>query len=196
MNTYDFPLLNPVPFDEEGKRDENELAKEKIIDEMLQDFKNKAYKLAILIKICAKESYSTLGRYLAKYWNNGEWDYDIFKELLANQSSGIMALDYLESFHQEAALDFGKLIQTLEQAECSVDILAKIYRIEAYRTTETPLVVDAPENIKREFWKTCIHCKKNNEGWVLQECKKYANLEVYLDQIHRIHCHQSAYLNA
>lgn len=187
VNTYDFPLLNPVPFDEEGKRDENELAKEKIIDEMLQDFKNKAYKLAILIKICAKESYSTLGRYLAKYWNNGEWDYDNFKELLANQSSGIMALDYLESFHQEAALDFGKLIQTLEQAECSVDILAKIYRIEAYRTTETPLVVDAPENIKREFWKTCIHCKKNNEGWVLQECKKYANLEVYLDQIHRIH---------
>ncbi|MCQ2386147.1 MAG: hypothetical protein MJ078_05695, partial [Clostridia bacterium] len=55
-------------------------AKEKLIDEMLKDFKNKAYKLAILIKICAKESYSTLGRYLAKYWNNGEWDYDIFKE--------------------------------------------------------------------------------------------------------------------
>ena len=36
---------------------------------------------------------STLGSYLAKYWNDGNWDYTTFKLLLGIQVSGQIALD-------------------------------------------------------------------------------------------------------
>ena len=37
------------------------------------------YDLSILAKIYANESYSSLGTYLAKYWNDGTWDYATFR---------------------------------------------------------------------------------------------------------------------
>ena len=52
------------------------------------------YDLSVLAKICANEPYSLLGRYLAKYWNDGKWDFAVFKCLLRIQASGQIALDY------------------------------------------------------------------------------------------------------
>ena len=64
-----------------------------------------------------------------------------------------------------------------------VTLLAKIYRVEASRTKEIPLVTNAPDTIKKEFWKTSIDCESCNIQWVLIECKKYATVDV-LSLIH------------
>ena len=65
--------------------------------------------------------------------------------------------------------------------------MAEVYKIEAHRTKEIPLVTFAPEPIKKEFWKTCFYCDEHNKFWALAECKKYATLAVYRDQVHLIH---------
>ena len=62
-----------------------------------------------------------------------------------------------------------------------------MYRKQAHKTKSIPMVDNATEQIKKEFWKSCILCDECNEAWALAESKQYANLDVYLDQIHQIH---------
>ena len=42
-NSYDYPLLHPVPYDREGKRNENEKAKETLIKEKISVFQDMNY---------------------------------------------------------------------------------------------------------------------------------------------------------
>lgn len=187
LNDYEYPLLNPVPYDQDGKRNENEEAKKLLICQKITEFKERGYDLKVLSEICAKQTYSTLGRYLARYWDAGKWDYSVFKCLLFTQEEGLIALDYLESFNFAESRQYQEIINDLSTMGCSTGVLAKVYRIEAFRAKNVPLVENASEEIKRAFWKNCIHCESCNEFWVLTECKKYASLTVYLDQIHRMH---------
>ena len=186
-NSYDYPLLHPIPYDREGKFDENEKAKEKLIKEKILEFQVKNYDLSVLSEICANEFYSPLGSYLAKYWNDGKWNFEVFKCLLQSQSSGQIAFDYLYGFKDEKCIDYSFLIEDLTISGFSVEILASVYRIEASVTKNIPLVTKAPESIKKEFWRNSIKCDECNDSWVLTESKKYSTLDVYLEQIHQIH---------
>lgn len=179
----DCPLRNPSPYDKE----ENEKVTEWLIKDKISEFHSKNYNLAKLVKICAKEPHSTLGIYLAKFWNSGDWDYKVFKCLLKIQKSGDFALDYLRNISESKYIDYGEIIEELTNYSYSTEILAKIYRSEAERATDIPLVEKASEIIKKEFWRTSVYCKECNNSWVISESKKYANLNVFLDQLHQIH---------
>lgn len=186
-NRYECPLLNPIPYSKERKRDENEKAKEKLIREKLTEFQELGYDLKILASVCTKESYSSLGIYLAKYWGKGKWNDSTFNCLLLAQKSGEIALDYLRGFNNKECLFYNEIIQDLMNKKYPIGIIADVYRIEAFRTKDIPLVSNATEQIKKEFWRSSIYCEEQNELWALGECKKYATLNVYLDQIYRIH---------
>ena len=190
-NSHDYPLLHPVPYQQEGGREDNGAAKEELIRTKLIEFQSCGYDLIVLAKVCSKESYSALGIYLAKYWNDGKWDFAIFKDLLSAQESGAMAMDYLGSIGGREFLSYSTIIEDLTNAGCSVEILAKVYRIEAFRSQKVPLVTFASEPVKKEFWKDGFYCDECDKSWVLAECKKYAALDVYLDQIHRVHYRKS-----
>lgn len=187
VNNYDYPLLHPVPYNQNGKSDDNESATQKLIQDKLAEFQSCDYDLTVLAKVCTQESYSTLGNYLAKYWNDGKWDFATFKKLLVAQESGAIAIDYLRSLGNGEFLPCETIIEDLSNHGYSAEILADVYRIEAHRTKEIPLVTFAPEQIKKEFWKKRFYCDEYNKSWALIECKKYATLDVYLDQVHLIH---------
>ena len=187
INSFDFPLLHPVPYDRENNQDENKEAKESLIKEKITEFQNMNFDLSRLVKNCANESDSTLGSYLAKYWNEGKWDYETFKFLLEIQESGQIALDYLKGHIDEKCIEYSSIVENLMVSGYSKEIVAKVYRIEALKTKKTPQVTDAPEFIKKEFWKYCVNCDKANDSWVISECKKYATLNVFLDQLSLIH---------
>lgn len=184
INNPDYPLLHPAPYHQEGEQERNEVAKEELIQEKLAEFQRSGFDLVVLAKACAIESYSSLGVYLAKYWNNGKWNYNTFRSLLSVQESGAIALDYLRRFGGSEQLPYDSIISDLSNDACSVAILAKVYRIEALRTQKVPLITNASEEIKKEFWKDDISCDECNLAWALRECKKYATLDVYLDQLH------------
>ena len=190
-NNHDYPLLHPVPYKQEGGRNDNELAKQELIRDKLTEFQSCGYDLTILAKVCAQESYSPLGNYLAKYWNYGKWDFATFKDLLSVQESGAIAIDYLGSLGGREFLPYNTIIEDLSNSSCSAEVLTGVYRIEAHSTKEIPLVTFASEPIKKEFWKNCVYCNECNKSWVLSECKKFATLDVYLDQIQGIHYRNS-----
>lgn len=183
----DCPLRNPSPYDKEG----NEKITEGLIKNKISEFHSKNYDLAKLVRICAKEPHSTLGIYLAKFWNSGEWDYKVFKCLLEIQKSGDLALDYLRNISGSKYIDYGEIIEELTNYSYSTEILARVYRSEAERATDIPLVEQASEKIKQEFWRTSVYCKECNDSWVISKSKEYANLNVYLDQLHQIHLRRS-----
>ena len=41
------------------------------------------------------------------------------------------------------------------------------------------------KKVKKEFWKASICCDERNNSWAIKECKKYATINVYLDQLHQ-----------
>lgn len=186
-NGWDHPLLHPVPHDEEGQRNDNEIATHALIRKSLAEFQKCGYRLVVLAKICGQETYSTLGNYLAKYWNDGKWEFETFKKLISVQESGAIAMDYLGSFASSELLPYRLIIEELLKDGVSIEILSNIYRIEAVRTQDMPLVTYASEQVKTAFWRNSIICEEQNISWVLMECKKYASLDVYLDQVYRIH---------
>ncbi len=190
INNHGFPLLHPVPYHQGGENERNESAKEELIKKSLADFQNHRYDLTALAMSCAQESHTTLGKYLAKYWNEGKWDYEVFKRLLSVQDSGEIALDYLTCSGNREQLPYNTIISELSENGCSTEVLANVYRIEACKTEQIPLVADASETVKKEFWKNCIFCRELNQAWVLKESKKYSSLDVYLEQMHMIHYHK------
>lgn len=186
-NSYDFPLLHPVTYDTEGNIDGNLTAKENLIKEKILEFQDRSYDLDLLATICAKDQDSTLGRYLSRYWNSGNWDYSVFKCLLSTQKTGQLALEYLDEFNGEKCIDYNLIIEDLVSRGYSLEIVSSVYRIEASKSKSTPMITDAPELIKNEFWKKTIRCDLCNDSWVLKESKKYAALDVYLAQLYQIH---------
>lgn len=181
-----YPLLEPVPYDQENKKEKNDIASKRLIQDKLTEFKEKGYKLSLLAQSCALEKYSNLGCNLSKYWNHGNWDFSVFKDLLDAQKSGYMAMDYLNHLKQ-TDIPYRKVIKHLLNEKYPIEIIAGVYRVEATHTSNTPLVSEESEEIKKEFWKTGLPCNNFNKTWVLIECKKYAPLEVYLHQIFSIH---------
>ena len=184
---YNLPLLKPSPYRSEGEFDKNKEAGEKLIKEKIAEFQEADYDLMILATMCAQESFSQLGKHLAKYWNNGSWDYTTFNCLLMAQKTGEFALSYLENISNKESLDYNDIIKDLDNRGHSIEVIAKVYRIEASKTKVIPIVSNASEQIKKAFWKSSICCNEHNESWAIVECKKYATLGVYLDQIYRFH---------
>lgn len=186
QSKYEISLLHPIPNDMENSTIENETAKESLIKEKILEFKERGYDLSILAKNYTNELYSSLGVYLAKYWNDGKWDYSIFKCLLSEQTSGQMALEYLEFFSIDK-INYSLILEDLAICGYSIEILAKIYWIEANKTKDIPLVDSASEQIKKVFWKNTIYCNECNKAWVLSESKQYATLELYINQVHQLY---------
>lgn len=184
------PLPHPVPYETEGEKESNDHATEKLIQEKLIEFQNKDYRLEILAELSGKEQYNSLGRYLAKYWKDGKWDFETFEILLKAQPSGTMAVDYMSSVIGERVSLYPDIILRVKELGYSDEILSKIYRSEAFWTEKVPLISDAPNRIKELFWESPVSCKKGNARWAVNESKKYSSLDVFLWQMYCFH-HES-----
>lgn len=182
-NGFDYPILYPVPFDKKSWYAENKVLRENLIKEKINEFQEMDCDLTKLAKICSSYDSSRLGMYLAKYWNDGQWDYEVFKKLLKSQKSGQFALDYLDSINNKKLIKFALIIDDLLEDGYSEDIMAIVYRIEAMITKKIPLVNSAKDSIKNIFWRKYIICNACNDLWVISESRKYATLDIYISQI-------------
>ncbi len=183
----EYPLLHPVPYETEGEKKSNSRATEKLIQEKLIEFQSKGYRLEILAELCGKEQYNFLGRYLAKYWKEGKWDFETFEILLKAQPSSNMAIDYMSSVVGEEVSLYPGIISKIKQLGYSDEIIAGIYRSEAFSTKNIPLISGAPDRIKVLFWELPVSCKEVNARWIVNESKKYSSLDVFLKHMYRLH---------
>ena len=183
----EYPLLHPVPFETEGERESNEQKTEELIQEKLTEFQSKNYRLEVLAELCGREERSSLGRYLAIFWKEGQWDFETFEILLKAQPSGAMAIAYLSDVIGKEVSLYPDIISKGKELGYSNEILSEIYRSEALWTEEIPLVSDESDSVKELFWATPVSCRESNSRWAVQESRKYASLGVFLWQMYCAH---------
>lgn len=193
---FNFPLLHPVPYDQEGKRNENEKKSERLRQEKMEEFQLGNYNLELLVQICSKHDRNSLGRALAIYWSKSEFDFSIYKMLIENQKSGEMALDYLQSVNVFDKTVFTTCLDEAKKQECGNNLIMRLYRIEAERTLELPLISEAEENIKQLFWRDFRVYINGYEDWALLECKKYGTLQSYLELLYEVNSRNSLKVEA
>lgn len=177
-------LVDPVPYDEEDKNDKNEEKIDHLLCGSIQEFKDSGLNLQVLAEVCGKNSNSNLGRDLAKYWKKAVLDVEIFRILYNAQESKQMALDYIRGITMQGTEVFPYIIEIDNDLNYDEKFLCGLYEIEAMYNTTGKLAVDkAPDNIKKEFWKTSRYYSKCNIRWALSECKKYGNVGAYLETL-------------
>ncbi|MCM1045566.1 MAG: hypothetical protein NC417_08650 [Candidatus Gastranaerophilales bacterium] len=183
----EYPLLHPVPYETEGEKKGNECATEKLVREKLLEFQNKNYRLEVLAELSGKEPYNSLGSYLAKYWKDGKWDFETFEILLKAQPSGSMAVDYMTIAIGENVGLYPDIILKVREQGYSDEVLAKIYRSEAFSTENVPLISNAPNEMKTIFWKGPVSYRKSNVLWAVSESKNHSSLDIFLQHMYRLH---------
>ena len=168
---------------EEDRREKNSEIARNLINEKIIEFKNNGYNLKKLIKICALQDYSTLGRYLAEEWG---FDLTVFSSLLEIQESGSMAVDYYRRYASDQSVSFPNLLNEAKRLDCSNDVITDLY-YEEYRVANgIPAIANADDVIKRQFWDRSGLRFGGNLEWAINECKRYGTAETYLDILHEL----------
>lgn len=176
-NEFQFPLAHPVPYDKDDfltGKDANKEAAEKLINEKIKEFKQKKLDVSKLVEMCAHGN-TTLGKMLAKYWDDGVFNKEIYLILLDNDESGRIALDYcrfIKGYDEifDAVLDITKEINN------SVEIIVGLYKIQTEQSKLKPRIFKASKRIKKAYWKEeWIPINSNYIRESIWECKKYGS---------------------
>lgn len=185
--TYDFPLLHPTPYEDDNSSEKNRIAKEDLIKEKIDEFRNNNCRLDLLVDICAKEPDNSLGHYLAAYWDNCVWNWNTFKLLISKEQYENMALEYTTIALQDSPDLYEKAIEKAISSGRSIDFLTRMYQQEARITYNRPLIASSSETVKKQFWHTPIVCRECNAMWALSESKKYSDLDTFIQNLYYTH---------
>ena len=183
----DIILLNTVPYNRDGKRDINKKKEEEILRFKIAEFKENALNLAILVEACSLDNHSNLGRYLAMYDGEKEFNQEIFKVLFSGQKSKRMALDYCQSMSLKDRHIFEKVFGLKDEMVFADDFTVELYQIQALNTDEIPLIDSANDNIKKLFWSEERSFTEKNFKWALKECKKFGTISTYVVLLYNVY---------
>lgn len=185
VQQHDGVLFNPVAYKEGNEREQNEKKTEIIIQEKIDEFRQKNLSLSKLADICAKEEHSSLGDCLARYWGN-DYDENVLLTLYdAQPTHRQMALDYCSVLAYSGVDVYGHIMHLQEKRELDDEFMARIYRLQAACAGDgTPQITNAPERIKRLFWENADYYAPKQYDWALEECRKYGSVETYVKLLH------------
>lgn len=97
---HQFPLLHPMPYDNDSfdeRKDFNKRAMEDEIKQQISDFKQNKYNLAKLIQVCDRQNSQNLGYYMFKFYSQEIFDIKVFEDLLDNEKEEKRyCIDYLK----------------------------------------------------------------------------------------------------
>lgn len=177
---FGLPLLHPVPYDKEGKREVNEELKKNLIADRIREFREKGLDLSLLAGLCADIENTTLGHALARNWNDRDFDMNVFSILLKAQRSGVMAVQYYCGFGDQVPGLFDEVLSAARSFSVSEEIITSLYTAEASFTKQVPKVTDAPESVKTLFWEREFVSIAQDVDWALGECRKYGTLSSFI----------------
>ena len=183
FNEYDFPLINPIPYDsDEGKNTNKQIAL-KLIEEKTKEIKEKKLNLQRIADYCSKKEMSYLGRRLADYWSNHQFEIGIFRVLINSQKEARMAYDYYLNIGPSGLTFFDDVINVLKEKGCSTETVALFFHVQANYSDDIPRIFSAEEEIKRAFWRSYNLISIDNYRYLdmaLSECFKYGTSNSYI----------------
>lgn len=186
---YDMPILHPIPYDRENRatRDENEILKEKEIEDNFKRFKKNNLDLIHLIELVDRENYNNLGMYIAKYYTEGKFDVNIFKKILEIKDIEQLIWSYVSWIYRNGDKLVVKQAKILSKNYCDKDDLyVGILRIENLTYSNHPEIMGENEQIKQLYWsgtisRFTISNDKDTLKWILAELKNYNNIINYIE---------------
>lgn len=187
QSIYNLPILNPIQYDENCSRDENEMLRKKEIKKGFESIKSNNIDLKKLIKIVDKKNYILVGNYIAEYYTNKSFDMTTYMKLLNIEGIDDVILGYIEWIYKNSDKSIiGKVKSTLKTYGEDYNFYIKILSIERLSYKEHPEIIDEDEIVKSLYWGKQIrifNISKDREtlNWVLSELEKYGNVSSYVD---------------
>lgn len=185
--SYDMPILHPIPYDKENRatRDENEMLKEKEIEQSFRKFKVNSLNLIHLIELIDIENHGNLGMYIARYYTDGKFDVSLYKKMICISGIEQVILSYVSWIYRNGDKSVVKQAKSLSKNyDGKDDLYVGIIRIENLIYIDHPLIMDEDEHIKQLYWSSKqirTFNDKNTLNWVLSELKKYNNMISYIE---------------
>lgn len=180
-----YPILHPIPYDQEEKWKGNEEITQNLISDKLKEFQELNLDLKVLADICGREKSTSLGGSLALYWKDGEYDRRVFVTLINSQKSGVMAIDYYQGLASKEAVSFEEVLETANSLKCPDEFITGLYSVQARYAKEIPKVDQAGENIKTLFWRNPWNYIGDHYEWALSQCQKFGTIDSYLELLYR-----------
>lgn len=188
--SYDGIILDPVPYEEDDKKDVNENKTKDLLIKKINEFKQNGYNLELLSKLCAREETSYLGKVLADYWSENNFDKNVFTSLYKCQNKHEMATEYLEGLARRGVDVYTHIDELSGDVQLDDNFRIILFRIEALYTDKKPLVDSASVEMKRAFWKDFQWFSSNNMDWAVTECQRYGTVNSYLNLLYRFHANR------
>lgn len=187
--SYDMPIMHPIPYDKENieARNENELLKEKEIEESFIKFKNNNLDVVHLIKLTDKECYSNLGMYIAKYYTEGKFDLSLYKQMICISGIKQIILSYVSWIYRNKDISIVEKVKSISRNyDSKYELYVDILRIEKLTYNNNPEIMKEDEQIKQLYWSSRINRfnvsnDKDTLEWVLKELKNYNNAIIYIE---------------
>ena len=185
--TYEFPLLNPIPYESNeysNIRDENKkLVKNELCDK-INDFNNKGFKLSELIKIIDSDE-SNLGQYIYlfdhKYYSKETLhtivDLQKNTRIIEQYSWNIIRYDKSNFYSL-----FNELISISFDHETLIEILRQYPIDDSFVTFLNKLSFD---DLKIGVWSKPLHFSSNLKSYeiIFKNIKQYGNEDTYLNTL-------------
>lgn len=124
---------------------------------------------------------------MSDYWDDDNFDKNVFASLYKCQSKHEMAIEYIEGLARRGVDVYTNVNELSECVELDDDFRIILFRIEALYTDKKPLVDNASVEIKRAFWKDFRWFSSNNMDWAVAECQQYGTVNSYLDLLYEFH---------
>lgn len=183
---YDLPLVHPIPYDkEEGNIEQNDLLREAEIEEGVKEFEERELSIERLLLLCSKKDDSTIGTYIAKYYQSRVFNENILEMMLNLNVKDKIIVDYVWYFVKENKSILSNAIELLKRKEKKEDLLVSLLSMEILSDEKLPLIEYEAEEIKRSYWRRSrrinIIDNQNAYLWALSECKKYGTINTFLE---------------
>lgn len=188
--SYDFPLLNPLPFHREEKsssiREENKALREKEILSQFKTFKENGYSIDELIELAATNDKFSIGEVLAEFYCEKVFDEKIYRKLLESESTIKQAYEYARALVYSKSISVNSILKTTKEITQNARFIAWIISLEQIKDYKTALIRNENEAIKNEYWNFSFRSSLSNDAkqdtciWALNECKIYGTLNSYL----------------
>ena len=178
-NRYNFPLLNPEPFDKEetSNRDINAERRSQEITSRMEEFKKNKYSLEELVKLACDYGYSEIGTVLAEFYSKDGFDEDVYDLLLSDDTREKYAYDYAKFFVANGRGYLNEIIRITRERVSNEQLLVKLISLEVIESPNC-IIANETESIKKRYWQSGIYsmsikAEHDTYTWALGECYRY-----------------------
>lgn len=187
VSKYDFPLLNPVPFDDKNSftnRDKNESLIEKEIQEKISEFKAKEYSIIELVKLASQMGKNQIGEILAKYFSEGNFDKKLVCNLITLKENKCV-YDYVRYFVYKGEDVLNDVVNLVDTDPDNDELLLNLISLEILESKNC-LIANASESIKKRYWSSGRHqisrtAEQETIDWALGQCHEYGTIGSFLE---------------